>query len=199
MLGYPPECPRTTAGEFIERQNCVAIRRTRELIWTTDRPSRRQLRQDGYHVLDFQKIRRRVAASRQTGSARSSLGNPAEWVLAVFRRQARVAVLGVECGSAEELRVIYGYLVEPAFRWGCALLVAADRSLPELPDEVDPQWRYPWAKERLQHLAELAAQPCSLTVALPVNCWRRWWWRLSRGGDTEARVSRLDAEQDAAV
>ena len=157
------------------------------------------MRQDGYHVLDYRKIRRRVAASQQTGSARSSLGNPAEWVLAVFRQQPRVAVLGVECGSAEDLRVIYGYLVEPAFRWGCALLVAADRPLSELPDAPDPQWRYPWAKERLQHLAELAAQPCPLTVALPANRWRRWWWRLSRRVDSEARVSRLDAEQDAAV
>ncbi len=157
------------------------------------------MRQDGYHVLDYRKIQRRVEASRQAGSARSSLGNPADWVLAVFRQQARVAVLGVECGSAEELRVIYGYLVEPAFRWGCSLLVAADRPLSELTAVPDPQWRYPWAKERLQHLAGVAAQPCPVTVAMPVNRWRRWWWRVSRRVDSEARASRLDAEQDAAV
>ena len=151
-------------------------------------------------VLDYPRIRKRVLASRATGAARSSLGNPAAGVLEVFARHPRVALLGVACASVEDLQIIYGYLVEPAFRSGCTLLLAADRTLGEVEEVREPEWRYPWTRERLLHLAARAAEPCSVTVPLPVNRWRRWWRRLTRQvAVAVVSGSRLDAEQNAAV
>ncbi len=176
--------------------------RTRQLIWSTAPPSRRRLVRDGFQVLDYQWIKRRVTASRTGGAARSSLGNPAASLLAVFRRQAKVAVLGVPCSEIEDLQLIYGYVVEPAFRWGCLLLVGADRELTALARLPDPEWRYQWTVERLQYLAHRARSPCRVVVAVPVSRWQRIRaWLSSRGdaGRKQSGASGLDAEQVAAV
>ncbi|MEZ4388082.1 MAG: ATP-dependent helicase [Candidatus Krumholzibacteriia bacterium] len=178
--------------------------RTRQLIWTTAPLGRRRLRAEGFRVLRFAQVQRAVARARESGARRTSLRQPAARLLAVFRRHGRVAVIGVSCDDAASLHTVYGYLVEPAFRHGCTLLVVADRSLADLDPGrlVDPGWRYPWTLERLRHLAAAAAEPAPVRVAAPVPAWRRWWRRLRGGRDATPPIPtapRLDREQRAAV
>ncbi len=173
-----------------------------------DPPSRRQLARGGFHVLSYQLIKQMVTASRATGVLRSSLGNPAAGILRLFRRHPRIAVLGVTGKANEDLRLLFGYVLEPAFRSGCTLLISADRHLNELatlvdsPQSVDPDWRYPWSLERVLSLAERGRTPYRILVPAPVTPWRRLWHRVSRWVGQDRRgtsTSRLDAEQTAAV
>lgn len=159
-------------------------------------------------MVDFAGLVRQVASVRAAGASRSSLANPAEGILDLFRRHERVAVAGVRCLGETELQVVYGYLMEPAWRWGCTLLICADRELSALADPAagagftPPAWRYPWTLERLLDLAGRAREPQPVAIAVPVNRRGRWWGRLSRrrdAGPTSPTAVRLDPEQMAAV
>ena len=111
-------------------------------------------------------------------------------------------MLGVSCRTVEELRLIHGYIVEPAFRAGCALLVGAEQELAELDGQyfAEPEWGCPWTMERLRHLTDAYLEAVPVPAAEPASGWRRWVSRLSRGGDTRPHpVARLDPEQNAAV
>jgi superfamily I DNA/RNA helicase len=162
------------------------------LIWSTGAPPPvRQLRHAGYHVVRYPRFLRSVLAARQTGTVRSSLANPASRLLSVFARHAQVAVLDCVCHTAEDLQLLYGYVVEPALRSGCTLLIHADRELADLAPAnfIDPGWRYPWTLERLLYLADIYArqgaiyrQPSVTPALLP-----------------PPRPLRLDREQTAAV
>lgn len=178
--------------------------RTRQLRWTTTAPPAATLRRDGYHVLPFTRVQALVAKARTTGATRSSLGNPAARLLDILAHHPKVAVLGVTLDDAPALHTVYAYLVEPAYRHGCTLLVAADRPLDALDPAryIDPQWRYPWTLERLRHLAARASSPELVAVPAPVNRWRRWWRRLWRQVDTVPLIPtapRLDPQQRAAA
>lgn len=176
--------------------------RTRVLYWTTTPPSRQHLRQQGYHVLAFARLAAAVAAARGRGGSRSSLKNPAAGALALFAKHPCLAVLDVPCRSVADLRLIHGYLVEPAFRRGCRLLVGAARDLQALPpaEFIDPDWRCPWTLERLRHLASHFRIPAPVPCAEPVPRRARLTALLSRRGDTlPRRVPHLDPEQNAAV
>lgn len=63
--------------------------------------------------------------------------------------------MGVNIGKAADLRDLYGYLIEPAYRRGGTMLIAADKGLADLDPEqlVDPNG-YPWTLERLRFIAE---------------------------------------------
>jgi superfamily I DNA/RNA helicase len=176
--------------------------RTRRLLWETSPGSRRSLRGQGYHVLEFPRLRAAVARTRPGTTTRSSLRNPAAGVLAIFDKHPRVAVLGVSCGDLADLRLVHGYILEPAFRRGCTLLIGADRPLEELAGEqfIDTQWDCPWTLERLRHLAALFATPVQVPWPEPVPRWRQWWRRLSRKSDPALQpATRLDPQQNAAV
>ncbi len=177
-------------------------RRQRVLVWTTAPPDRRALRREGYHVVRFRRLAAAVAAARPRGGARSSLRNPAAGLLALYAKHPRVAVLEVPCRSVDDLRLIHGYLLEPAFRSGCALLVHAERELDTLlPHEfVDPGWNCPWTLDRLRHLASRYAVPLAVPGPVAVPWWHRLGRRLSRRGDGRPQPgARLDPEQNAAV
>jgi len=177
----------------------------RKLEWTDSGPKTAQLKQSDFKVLDYHRIKKRVLSARTTGATRSSLANPAGKILNLFRRHGKIAVLGVCCQSSEDLSIIYGYIMEPAFRFGCTLLISADLSWDRfsklnLPD--DPQWRYQWTFERLINLAERGSHPCRITVPDRANLWRRIWNKLSRQGDPESVptiTTGLDPQQNAAV
>lgn len=174
----------------------------RHLIWTTNPPSQRKLRRDGYHVLRYSALRREIAGSRPREGSRSSLRNPAAGLLAHFARHPRIAVLGVSCRTVEDLRLIFGYIVEPSFRAGCALMVGADLDPAELDGQrfVEPGWGCPWTLERLRHLIREYGEAVPVTGPAPVSGWRRLARRLWRGEDARPRpVARLDPEQNAAV
>lgn len=156
------------------------------LTWLADAPpTARRLRRDGYAVLRYPRFLKAVLTTRRGGTGRSSLANPAARLLALFARRKRVAVLAVACRTVEDLQLLYGYVVAPAYRNGCALLIHAERGLAELDpaDFIDPAWRYPWTLERLVHLADN--------------------WARQRPGDclppAAPRPLRLDREQSAAV
>lgn len=177
-------------------------RRTRVLHWTTAAPAAHVLGSRGYRVLPWNRLLSQVAKVRRPVAVRSSLKNPAAGVLAPYARHDAVAVLGVPCATVADLRLLYGYVLEPAFRAGCRLLIAADRDLEELDpaDFIDPEWRCPWTLERLLHLAARYAEPATVTVPAPVTRRRRLIDRLLRRGDDRPRpVPRLDAEQNAVV
>ena len=177
--------------------------RRRALQWCTTPPGAGELAREGWHVLDFAALARRATALRPQGASRSSLANPAAELLAVYTRHEAVAVLGVTCHSLDDLRLLLGLVLEPAFRAGCRLLIAADREPGQLAphDFAEPGWGCPWTLERLRHLVAVYGQPAEVTAPrVIVSRWRQLARRLSRRGDTTERlVPRLDPEQNAAV
>lgn len=179
-------------------------RRLRWLVAGDGAADAASLRRDGWHVVRWRELARGVARARRPGGGRSSLANPASRVLGLFDRHPRLAVLGIPCGTADDLRLVYGYLLEPAFRRGCELLVTADRLPGELRGERyhEPQWGCALTAARVRHLVTVYAEPAPVAAPVParVPAWRRLVRRLSRRGDTQPRlVPRLDPEQNAAV
>lgn len=155
--------------------------------------------------MEYPSFKEKVLSSRVTGAARSSLANPAEKIFKTFQHHEKIALLGVQCLTPEDVMTIYGYLVEPAFRWGCTLLICGDLSRIKclktsfVPDH---HWRYPWTLERLQYLLKLGRQPSQVTVSIPVTRWRQLGDKLSfrrNKTGTEQRATQLDPQQNAAV
>jgi len=180
----------------------VLSSRRRALRWQTGPVDERELRRQGYFVLRYPRLAAAVARARRPGGGRSSLANPAAGLLALFARQARLAVVGVPVVTPDVLRILYGYLLEPAYRRGCELVVAADSALADLggPAFDEPAWGCPLTLERLRYLAAAYAEPTLVLTPEPVSRWRRWTARVSRRGDAAPRlVERLDPEQNAAV
>ncbi|MFO7653674.1 MAG: ATP-dependent helicase [Candidatus Krumholzibacteriia bacterium] len=136
---------------------------------------RSRLRRTGYHVVAGARLVAAATAARGSGGAgRTSLRNPASRWLKTFADHPKIAVLDLRCRSLDDLRIIHGYLVEPAFRRSCALLIHADRRLEDLDPAVfvDPEWRYPWTLERLHFLCGRFAEASGRRPAA-VNRWRR--------------------------
>lgn len=180
------------------------MRRILQITWTTTAPPACNLRCDGYHILPYPRLRKQALAILQTTASRSSLTNPSTRMFACFDKHANIAATNVTCHDLTDLQIIHGYLVEPAIRHGCTLLIAADRPLAHLdPDDLhDPHWRHPWTLERLRHLLALAATPRTVDTPEPVNRWRHLWRRLTTRGDTTPPIPtapHLDCEQRAAV
>jgi superfamily I DNA/RNA helicase len=176
--------------------------RHRELHWLTGPADARDLRRQGYFVLRYRRLAAAVSRARRPGGGRSSLANPAARLLDLFVRQARLAVVEVPCVTPDILQLLYGYLLEPAYRRGCDLVVVADSALADLggPAFAEPAWGCPLTLERWRHLAAAYAQPTPVPVAAPESRWRRLAARVSRRGDVRPRlVERLDPEQNAAV
>lgn len=177
--------------------------RRRRLHWRADGVEAARLRREGWHVVAWTRLARAIAGARRPGGGRSSLANPAAGVMALYARHRRLAVTGVPCATVDDLRAVYGYLVEPAFRQGCELLVAAAQPLSALDEAAchEPSWGYACTLVRLRHLAALYAEPVDVPAPpSPPSRWRRLARRLSRRGDTTPRlVPRLDPEQNAAV
>ncbi len=168
--------------------------RHRRLIWTTTPAAG----PDGAHRLSFPRLRATILRTRGAGAVRSSLANPAAKVLAVFARHARIAVRDVTCRSVQDLALLLGYVVEPAFRRDCDLHIEADVALDALDPIafVDPDWRYAWTLERLRWLAGHYQIPAERPRAAGAHGGRRRWPWMSPAVDT---VGRLDPEQSAAV
>ena len=177
--------------------------RVRVLRWAVPPPPVRRLRADGYHVLAWDRLAAAAVRARPAGSRRGSLANPAAGLFAVYARHERVAVTGVPCASVDDLRLLLGYVVEPAFRAGCTLLIGAGQALEDLDPSafVDPGWRCPWTLERLRHLAAVYAEPATVPAPPPrPPRWRRFLPGVWRPVDTGPRPApHLDPQQNAAV
>lgn len=164
--------------------------RRRLLTWTTTPLAVRR----GYHVIVFTRLLREVRKTRAVGTTRSSLANPARGILGVYRRHPLIMVGGVVLRTVEDLQTLYGYVLEPAFRSGCRLVIEADRALAELAEDhlIDAGWGYAWTLERLRRLHAVYSE--ATEVFVDARRHRLPW--ASRHGD---RVGRLDVEQSAAV
>jgi DNA helicase-2/ATP-dependent DNA helicase PcrA len=138
----------------------TAIAPLARLTWTIRAPERGWLRTHGFAVLAFDELCEQfVVPARRTGTERSSIDSPAQPLLERFATHDRVAVLGVRLNDLEDLRSLYGYAMEPAWRAGCALLIDADRTLEQLDAAkfVDERFEYPWTLERARWLAAVMA------------------------------------------
>jgi DNA helicase-2/ATP-dependent DNA helicase PcrA len=117
----------------------------------------RALAKVGWQVHTLGSIREQyILPAEAQSAARTSIVNPAQPWLDVISAGHPLAVLDVVTASTADLRDIYGYLVEPAYRAGATLLLVADRHL----DDIDKRSHkepigYPWTLERLRHVARL--------------------------------------------
>ena len=130
------------------------VREGGSLTWVTDTPHPASLQKLGWKVLSYRDLRDQyIAPSRSVGVGRASLDNPARPLLDFLVAGSPIAVVGVPLATPADLRNLYGYVVEPAYRRGLTLLVATDRDLGDLDSEkfVDPIG-YAWTLERLQHI-----------------------------------------------
>ncbi len=189
------------------------------LIWTTRPPARSTLRRAGFRILSWRRFRKQIVATRRTGTTRGSLDNPAAAWFATLVPGSATAILDAPCADAAELHLLYGYLIEPAWRRRVHVLIHAAHELADLDPgrHVDRDWRYPWTLERLQRLAGLMDcrtswppyDPPRAEPSADVGRWRRLHARVSRRDDTRQapgaapatlpRPLRLDNEQAAAV
>ena len=128
----------------------------------------------GWKVHSFRDLRERfIVPARSRGTARSSLDNPAKPLLDFLAANSPLAVVGVSIRTPADLRDVYGYLVEPAYRRDLSLLISSDRDLDDLEPEsfVDPVG-YPWTLERLEHVASrfrLGPAPDGLPPMTPIE------------------------------
>ena len=194
--------PAAPSGENGSCSSRTMPLRRRQLEWTAVRQDPQRLRGAGFQTLHYPELLKKISSARCSGASRSSLLNPAREVLDLFGRHSRVAVLEVPCHPLQDLPLVYGYLVEPAFRQGCHLLIQAHLSLEELaalPAGPEPFWGYSWSRDRLLHLLEQGHIPTPVPSPPVVPGRHRWWRRLIPGGDTHPAEERLDAQQLAAV
>jgi superfamily I DNA/RNA helicase/very-short-patch-repair endonuclease len=132
-----------------------APRRRPRLTWVTEEPTRRLLRREGYTPVPFadvQQVAARVLATRPQDRDLRPLWDWKEW----FPSGGRTAVLGVRLRTADDLKVVTRFVLDPAFRTGCDLLVWANLEL----DLSGPAWRedpdfgFSWTLDRFRYVVE---------------------------------------------
>lgn len=144
------------------------------LLWAAAEVDLSGLQQQGWTVHSFREIKDRyISPARSRGTVRTTLANPAQPLLELIARTPALAIVGVNLGKAADLRDLYGFLIEPAYRRGGTLLIAADKSLADLDPEhlVDPIG-YPWTLERLRFIADrftLGPAPDGLPPLTPIE------------------------------
>src|SRR4051794_29138460 len=96
------------------------------LVWTSETPDRGWLRTMGYAVLPYNTLCSAfVAPARAVGVRRTSLASPVQPLLDRYAHHTGVAVLDARLDTLEDLRILYGFVLEPAHRAGCRLVVHA--------------------------------------------------------------------------
>lgn len=129
------------------------------LVWTA--AAEPKLLAD-YEPFEFGWLRRGVAErARRTSGRRRSLANPAQDWLDRVRALDALAVLGVRLETVEDLQLLHGYVLEPAWRAGTALLVECDRRLSQLDPAAfaDPGFGHAYTLGRALHAAHRIWKP----------------------------------------
>lgn len=124
--------------------------------WTTRSQNAAELQQAGYQVFQWREFRNRyVEPVDRIDVARKSLDTAAAAAIHIFEGSPAIAILNVSIRNYWDLRALYGFVIEPAYRNSCRLVVHADRELDSLIDSmfVEPEFGYAWTLERLRHLA----------------------------------------------
>jgi hypothetical protein len=122
----------------------------RMLTWASSL-DRAALAADGHRLVEFTAVRREVESrTRRAQQRRTSLANPAEEWLSGVAAAGKLAILGVRLTSLDDLRVLHGYVLEPALRSATAVAVECEQRLTRLPPVqfVDPEFGYPYTLER---------------------------------------------------
>jgi DNA helicase-2/ATP-dependent DNA helicase PcrA len=157
------------------------------LIWGSSL-DRAALAADGHEVVDFSALGREIdVAARRALQRRTSLANPAEAWLNRVAAAGGVAILGVRLANLDDLRVLHGYVLEPALRSATAVAIECEQRLTRLAPEqfVDPQFGYPYTLERALDAAmrlfrdggERLPEPSAVEAAAPdaarLDAWQR--------------------------
>lgn len=152
----------------------VPVREGAALLWVPAGVDPSALQKQGWNVHSFRDLRDRyITPARSRGTARTSLDNPAKPLLDLLGSTKAFAVVGVSLRTAADLRDLYGFVIEPAYRRELKLLVSSDRDLDELDPQVfvDPVG-YGWTLERLRHIANrfrLGPSPDGLPPMTPIE------------------------------
>jgi len=126
------------------------------LTWTTS-VDRHALETQGWDVIDFAALWRDVVApARGESGRRRTLDNPAQPWLSRVAAAGKLAVVGVALRSLDDVAVLYGYVLEPAWRARTPILIESEHRLSRLPPErfIDPSFEYPYTLERALHVAQ---------------------------------------------
>jgi len=126
------------------------------MTWVTSAPSASDLAKTGYAVFDFARlVKDYIGPVERIGLQRKTLETAAAALLGLFTQYPAVAILNVRVDKLGDLQRVYGFIVEPAYRRNCALLIHANVELDQLKPEsfVDPLFGYAWTLQRLNHLA----------------------------------------------
>lgn len=125
------------------------------LTWAAS-ADRDALEGQGWEVIDFAWLCREVVAPVRGESARRrTLDNPAQpWIARVIAA-AKLAVVGVALRTLDDVAVLHGYVLEPAWRARAPVLIASEHRLSRLAAErlVDPGFEHPYTLERALHMA----------------------------------------------
>jgi hypothetical protein len=100
------------------------------LLWVPAGVDPVALQRRGWAVHSFRDLREQyIVRARSRGTTRTSLANPSQPLLDLLSGTTAIAVVGVSLRTPADLRDLYGFLIEPAFRHGTTLLVASDRDI----------------------------------------------------------------------
>ncbi|HYJ21515.1 MAG TPA: ATP-dependent helicase [Solirubrobacterales bacterium] len=108
---------------------------------------------DGFVVVPWQELLDGwIAEARGVGMNRGKLDSAAQGWLDWLSEVDRLAVVGVEVGSAADAAALLGFVVEPATRRGVELVIVADCELGELDDDefFEPAFGHAYSLERLR-------------------------------------------------
>ena len=142
---------RNPAPEFV-----IPDREGGALVWSTGAPDVLALQGLGWTVRSFRDLRETyIKQARSAGTSRRTLANPAQPLLDLVGGTKALAVVGVNLATPADLRDLYGFVIEPAYRRGTFLLIAADRSLESLdPSSYAEPIGFAWTLERLRFVAD---------------------------------------------
>lgn len=163
-------------------------RRRPRLRWVTEAPPRRVLWREGYDRVRYGVVRRTVEEALRTDPAERSL-DPLVDLDRWFPPGGRVAVLGAQIRGPGDLRVVTRFVLNPAYRRGCDLLLWARPRPDALPGDLsDRAFGYGWTRERFGWLLDRYDISADVDEKAALTRTERRLRSLLREKDLEPRV-----------
>lgn len=167
------------------RELGVPQRERGALLWVNERVDPALLQKQGWSVHSFRDLHADyITPARSLRSARTSLDNPAQPLLDMLGRSGAMAVVGVSIRTAADLRDLFGFIVEPAYRRGLTLLISSDRDIGDLrPEEFRDPVGFAWTLERLRYVVaryRLGPAPDGLPPLTPIEA--QLWAAMREAG-----------------
>ncbi|HWT92193.1 MAG TPA: ATP-dependent helicase, partial [Solirubrobacteraceae bacterium] len=141
------------------------------LSWT-DHVDREALAAPGTLTVDFPTLVEDVRRwTREAPAARTSLARPAESWLTAIADADTLAVTNVTLDTLEHLKTLHGYVLEPAWRRGTAVVVESEHKLRTLDPErfIDPDVGYAFTLQRALHAAHELFRPSDPPPTQPLT------------------------------